>query len=606
MKRLMVFIFMIDANCYAQTPLITNIPNRTTISLNGKWQYVVDPYETGFYDYRMKEKNENDKDAYWRSDVPKNKTDRIEFGYSNKYILNVPGDWNSQYSKFLYYEGTLWYKKSFDFKNPGTGKKVFIYFGAVNYECDVYLNGKKLGAHRGGFTPFNFEIPQSLLKENDNYLVVKVDNKRGVDEVPTLNTDWWNYGGITRDVELVIVPEHFITDYSIHLSKNDSSREEKNIEGWIKFNAPVKENATIEIPELKFKKEVAMDGDSTAFNFELHGLQLWSDLHPKLYNVIFSSGNNSIRDKIGFRSIEVQGDKILLNGKQLFLRGICVHGEISPPGRRAYSKADALHLLKQVKELHGNMARLAHYPHDENMVRTADSLGILLWSEIPVYWTIDFSNEEVLEKAKQQLNEMITRDQNRASVIIWSVGNETPVNQTRTNFMKELVATARKMDNTRLISAALQSHTDKGVIIVDDPLGAYTDIVSVNEYLGWYGGLPSSCRTAKWQFKYNKPLFFSETGAGAMGGYHADSLTIWSEEYQQWYYREQIEMMKRMPESFSGMSPWILNDFRSPRRNNPIYQQGWNIKGIYDRNGNKKKAFYVLKAYYDEMAKKMK
>ena len=596
---------MVHICCYAQSPLITNVYNRTTISLNGKWQYIVDPYETGFYDYRWKERNERDREAYWNSDVPDNKTDRKEHGYTDKNILNVPGDWNSQDTKFLYYEGTVWYKKSFDFKNVAADKKVFLYFGAVNYKCDVYLNGKKLGAHKGGFTPFNFEIPQDLLKEKENFLVVKVDNKRYADEIPTLNTDWWNYGGITRDVQLVLVPQNFIRDYSIQLSKTSLSTKEKKIEGWIKFSAPVNENILLEIPGLKFKKEIAVSGDSAAFNFTLPALELWSYQRPKLYQIILTSKDDKVKDKIGFRTIEVQGSRILLNGKPIFLRGICIHEEIADQGRRAYSKADALQLLKQVKELNANMVRLAHYPHNENMVRMADSLGILVWSEIPVYWTIDFGNAEVLQKAKQQLNEMITRDRNRCSIIIWSVGNETPVTDARTNFMGNLAQTARQMDGYRIISAALETHTDNGIITVDDPLGQYTDMVSVNEYLGWYGGLPNNCRNAQWKIKYDKPLFFSETGAEALGGYHADSLTRWSEEYQEWFYREQVEMMKRMPSNFSGLSPWILNDFRSPRRNNPTYQQGWNNKGLFDHNGKKKKAFYVLKSYYDEMKKKM-
>ena len=244
------------------------------------------------------------------------------------------------------------------------------------------------------------------------------------------------------------------------------------------------------------------------------------------------------------------------------------------------------------------MARLAHYPHNENMTRVADSLGILIWSEIPVYWTINFTDPEVLLKAGAQLKEMIARDHNRASVIIWSVGNETPINEARTNFMKDLIATARELDGSRLVSAALQSHTVNDVNVIDDPLGYYVDIVSINEYIGWYSGLPNSCRTAKWDVKFDKPLFFSETGAEALGGFHGDSLTRWSEEYQEWYYKEQIEMMKRMPDNFVGLSPWILNDFRSPRRNNPVYQEGWNNKGLFDHKGRKKKAFYVLRDYY--------
>jgi len=601
-----LFLVVFSNNGFTQQALLTNIQSRKTVSLNGKWQYIMDPYETGFRNYRWDERGQNDREAYWSSDVPENKTDRKEHGYDDKYSLNVPGDWNSQDAKFLYYEGTVWYKKSFDAQLPIASEKVFIHFGAVNYRADVYLNGKKLGMHLGGFTPFNFEIPPGVLKTNNNFLVVKVDNKRFKDEIPTLNTDWWNYGGITRDVNLITVPGNFIIDYSLQLAKGSAAVKDKTIEGWIKSNSAVSEELTIEIPELKFKKKLNSNSDSTGFNFKLSNLQLWSPETPKLYRVIISSKTDRVEDKIGFRTIEVLGKKILLNGKPVFLRGICIHEEIPQQGRRAYTKPDALQLLGKAKELNCNMVRLAHYPHNENMTRTADSLGILVWSEIPVYWTIEFTNDSVLQKAKLQLNEMITRDHNRASIIIWSVGNETPVNPARTKFMSTLVQTAKQTDGSRLISAALEVHNVNGVQTIDDPLGEFTDIVSVNEYLGWYGGLPSNARTAKWDVKYSKPLFFSETGAEALSGFHGDSLTRWSEEYQEWYYKEQIEMMKRMPDNYVGISPWILNDFRSPRRNNPVYQEGWNNKGLFDHKGNKKKAFYVLRKYYDEMETKYK
>lgn len=604
-KSLSIIVFLsLAVHALSQQNLVANIPSRKTISLNGKWQYIIDPYETGFYDYRWQEKSETDREAYWNSDVPVNKTDRKEHGYSNKYTLNVPGDWNSQAQKFLYYEGTVWYKKSFDFPGQNSTDRVFLYFGAVNYRADVYLNGKKLGMHKGGFTPFNFEIPPGILKAKDNFLVVKVDNKRFKDEIPTLNTDWWNFGGITRDVELVIVPGNFIENYSLQLGKASAKENDKTIEGWIKLNQSrvSNEEVMLEIPELKFRKELIATSDSVGFRFTVAGLQLWSPANPKLYQVVISSKSDIVREKIGFRTIEVRGKQILLNGNPLFLRGICVHEEIPQRMGRAFSKKDALQLLREVKELNANMVRLAHYPHNENMTRMADSLGILVWSEIPVYWTIDFENADVLEKAKAQLNAMITRDRNRASIIIWSVGNETPVNETRTRFMSNLVTTARQLDGTRLVSAALESHEDNNVHIIDDPLGEYVDLVSVNEYLGWYGGLPSDCRNAKWELKYNKPLFFSETGAEALGGFHGDSLTRWSEEYQEWYYKEQMQMMKRMPDNFVGLSPWILNDFRSPRRNNPVYQEGWNNKGLFDHSGKKKKAFYVLRDYYRQVS----
>lgn len=581
----------------AQEPLITNITARKVTSLNGRWQYIMDPYETGFYDYRWRERKESDREAYWNSDVPDNKTDRKEHGYSDKYTLKVPGDWNVQADQFLYYEGTVWYRRSFDYRKQYADGKVYLYFGAVNYKADVYLNGRKLGSHKGGFTPFNLAVPDSLLRATGNFLVVKVDNKRYKDEVPTINTDWWNYGGITRDVWLAELPQTFVLDYSIRLQKNTGNR----IEGWVKLNQPAKDKVIIEIPELKWSRGLTLASDSIAFTDQLSRLQLWSPEQPKLYTVRIRLGNEVITDLIGFRQIDVDGGTILLNGQRIFLRGICLHEEMPNRGRRAYNAADARKLLLQAKSLHANMVRLAHYPHNENMTRMADSLGLLVWSEIPVYWTIDFENPEVLAKAKQQLDEMITRDRNRASIIIWSVGNETPVHPARTAFMKELLLAAKRLDNSRLVSAALETHSVNGITVVDDPLGEYTDIVAVNEYMGWYGGLPSGLRNVQWDIRYKKPFFISETGAEALSGFHADSLTRWSEEYQEWYYQQQVAMFKRLPANFAGISPWILNDFRSPRRNNPVCQQGWNNKGLLDRQGRKKKAFDVLKQYYDEI-----
>lgn len=596
----------------AQIDLITNTEGRKTINLNGTWHYIIDPYETGFFNYRSTERNQKDKEAYWSKPNEENIIDRVEHGYAEPYTIKVPGDWNSQKEVFSFYEGTVWYQREFDVPQMNINERVFIHFSAVNYEAHVYLNGKKLGSHKGGFTPFNFEIPKDLLKKEGNFLVVKVDNKRHKDEIPTTNTDWWNYGGITRDVNLVFTKDTFITHYGLSLNQNQDiklaqSKNKFQIEGSLKLNTKAT-NAIVkvEIPELKIKKDLTINGDEARFSIDTKNIHLWSPDTPKLYEVTFSFNGETIKEKIGFRKIETSGNKILLNGNKLFLRGICVHEEIPEEQRRAYSKKDADQIFKQVKDLKANMVRLAHYPHNEYMLKVADSLGILVWSEIPVYWAIDFGNDSVLQKAKTQLEEMVTRDRNRASLIIWSVGNETPVSPTRTNFMKSLITRAKELDNTRLVSAALEVAYNKDVNTIDDPLGQYTDIVSVNEYLGWYSGLPDDMQTAHWKVAYDKPLFFSETGAEAKGGYHADKRTRWSEEYQEWFFEEQIKMMKRMPENFCGLSPWILNDFRSPRRNHPKYQEGWNRKGLFDDKGNKKKSFYILQNYYNEILESQK
>ncbi|WP_272957425.1 glycoside hydrolase family 2 protein [Zunongwangia profunda] len=611
-KIIVTFLVLCAVTAFAQENLIVNTQNRKQVSLNGTWHYIIDPYETGFYDYRYKEKGEKDAEAYWNNPEPNGKTDRKEHGYNNDYSIQVPGDWNSQDDVFKYYEGTVWYQREFDKPKLDENERIFLYFGAVNYEAHVYLNGKKLGMHKGGFTPFNFEISPGMLKDKGNFLVVKVDNKRYADEVPTLNTDWWNYGGITRDVKLIITPQNFIQQYAIHLKQSQDiekslKRKRFNISGYFKLNTTAaEEKITIEIPEIGFKENVDIRDSEGSFDLEAKKLELWSPENPKLYKVMFTLGEHTLTDKIGFRKVEVSGKDVLLNGKEIFMRGISIHEEIAPEIRRAKNSADADKLFGWAKDLNVNMVRLAHYPHNEYMTRAADSLGLLVWSEIPVYWTIDFKNDEVLEKAKKQLDEMIIRDQNKASVIIWSVGNETPVSEARTKFMKSLVMHAKEKDDTRLISAALEVGYNRGRNYIDDPLGEYTDIVSVNEYLGWYGDLPHAKVKSKWETAYDKPLFFSETGAGAKGGFHADKETRWSEEFQEWYFEETLKMMENMPENFTGLSPWILVDFRSPKRNNPKYQEGWNRKGLIDDKGNKKKAFFTLKKYYEKKEEEYK
>ena len=254
---LIIFITVLPAK--AQEDLLINIDNRNSISLNGTWNYIVDPYETGFYNYRYRERNENDPEAYWNRPVVKERTDRVEHGYEAHYTIDVRGAWNSQDDIFKYYEGTVWYQHEFDFNPIKDDQMVYLYFGAVNYEAHVYLNGRKLGSHKGGFTPFNFQIPRDLLKDKNNFLVVKVDNKRHPQEIPTVNTDWWNFGGITRDVELVIVPQTFIRQYAIHLDENQDiarSKRTKRFDVEAKINLNKKATVTrvaIVIPELKVK-----------------------------------------------------------------------------------------------------------------------------------------------------------------------------------------------------------------------------------------------------------------------------------------------------------------------------------------------------------------
>ena len=389
----------------------------------------------------------------------------VEYDFDKSDKLNVPGDWNTQRKDLFFYEGTVWYKKSFDYKIQ-SNTRVFIYFGAVNYNAIVYLNGEKIGLHTGGFTPFNFEIT-SKVKSGSNFIVVKVDNKRSRDGVPTLNTDWWNYGGITRDVNLVEVPEEFIDDYFIQLDP----KKDETITGWIKLEGVTKsQKVKLIMHEAEIEKTFVTDNSGyCSFSFGKQ-LEYWSPESPKLYDIIIETDKDKIVDQIGFRKIEVDGTNIKLNGKSIFLRGISMHEESPIKGGRAYSIEDAETLLSSAKELGCNFVRLAHYPHNEHMIRMADKMGMLVWSEIPVYWTILWDNPNTYKLASQQLSEMINRDKNRASVIIWSVANETPRGESRLKFLTGLINKARDLDPTRLISAATELTYKDKIITVDDPL----------------------------------------------------------------------------------------------------------------------------------------
>jgi beta-glucuronidase len=595
MKSLVLFVFLlalVPSVRAQQISLIANADGRKTISLDGQWQVIIDPYESGFYDYRYRPSA----NGYFRNAKPKTKSELIEYDFDSSGSLKVPGDWNTQRDQLFFYEGTVWYKKSFNYQRK-QNTRLFVYFGAANYQADVYLNGEKVGQHEGGFTPFNFEIT-NLVRGAGNFLIVKVDNKRRRDAVPTLMTDWWNYGGLTREAKLVETPATFVHDYLVQLQKGSRHR----VNGWVKLAGDkLNQRITVQIPEAGISKTFATDANGLAaidFNADL---KLWSPEDPKLYDVTIEAETDQVREQIGFRSIETRGTEILLNGRPVFLRGVCIHEEAPFRGGRAYSREDALTLLGWAKELGANFVRLAHYPHNEFMIREADRLGIMVWSEIPVYWTILWENPATLENARNQLSEMIARDKNRAAVVIWAVANETPLSDARLSFLRNLVSHARSLDSTRLLSAAMERHyIDATTQMIDDPLGEYLDVLGCNEYVGWYDGLPDKAERLEWKTKYDKPLIMSEFGGDALYGHRGDTLTRWTEEYQESLYQHQLNMLKKIP-FLRGTAPWILTDFRSPRRPLPKIQDYWNRKGLISNRGEKKKAFYVMQRWYREM-----
>jgi len=579
-----------------ELPIIQNVMAYEAMSLNGEWNYIVDVQEEGYYDYRMNPM----RNGFFINAKPKRPEDLIEYDFDKSDVMEIPSDWNTKDQRLFFYEGTVWFKKSFQ-AVPMKDYKTLLYFGAVNYDCHVWVNGKKAGHHVGGFTAFNYDI-SDLLVEGENTVIVKVDNKRHADAVPTLIFDWWNYGGITRDVKLVKVPKVYLEDYSLQLVKSEGV---KNKYRQICFSAKLSQaeighQVLIHIPELQLKQLLTTDaeGQVTAIlRVPAKKLQLWSPENPKLYRVELSLDNSTIGDEIGFRTIETRDKQILLNGKPIFLKGISIHEEKPNGGGRANSAEDARTLLSWAKELGCNFVRLAHYPHNEYMVREAEKMGILVWSEIPCYWTIAWTNPETLANAKGQLRDMIARDHNRANVIIWSIANETPHSAQRDTFLGNLAQYARSLDNTRLISMAMEVTGQSNYVNrLNDNMNEYVDVVSFNQYIGWYRDVNDAPKM-KWEIPYNKPVIISEFGGGARYGLHGEKNQRWTEEFQENLYKENTAMLDKI-EGLSGTTPWILKDFRSPRRVLPGIQDYYNRKGLYSDKGEKKKAFFVLQEWY--------
>jgi beta-glucuronidase len=577
--------------------VLTGADRRPATSLNGDWASIVDPYFSGLFSFHHEEKKDG-----WFLNQKAMPTDTrpVEYDFSKAPKLKVPGDWNTQSPSLFYYEGPIWYERDFTYQ-PKEHTRVFLHIGAANYRSWFWVNGKKVCEHEGGYTSFNCDIT-GVVHDGANFVVAAVDNTRRPDNVPTLETDWWNYGGLTRETSLIVVPDQFIDQYDLHLSHSAAGASNDSvIEGWVHLiGAQPGASVDVEIPELHAKtRAVVGNGDRALIHLSVQGLERWSPESPRLYKVNLRAGQDAIDELMGFRTVETRGTEILLNGKPIFLRGIAIHAEAPYRTGRAYSDKDAEILLGWAKELGCNYVRLAHYPHDETMLRAADRMGLLVWSENPVYWALQFDNPKVLDKAEQQLEEEINTSRNHAAIILWSMANETPATEARTGFITTEAELARKLDPTRLITAALLVRAEGTTKIVDDPLGKALDVIGTNEYIGWYEQKPETADVTEWRIAYQKPMIMSELGGDAKAGLHGGPNDRWTEEYQANIYRHQLGMLNKIPQ-LRGMSPWILMDFRSPNRPLAGIQDGFNRKGLISDQGEKKKAFFVLQGAYTE------
>ena len=624
--------------------LIGWIDSRQILTLNGEWSYIVDPMNNGL------------PESSFFGGFPKNKTQKtgmelIEYNFETAAKIQIPGAWNAGDEKLFFYRGPVWLYKKFN-HSPKKEALTHLYIEGSNFTTKIFLNGSIVGQFEGGYVPFNFDISE-YLKEGENILLVQTDNTLNESSVPTQKTDWWPWGGIVGDVYIVETPRKFIQNAYLQLNPENLSKALFKVEMHHKTSG---QRIKLEIPELQFKAEYKTNSaGAISENIKINP-QLWSPLSPKLYEVKISSEAETISDKIGFRSIQTKGQKIYLNNSEIQFKGIAMHSEpIGIPGP-AFSKEHFQKLLLTAKDLNINFIRAAHYPYTRHLAKVADQLGLMLWEEVPVYWNIDWDNSNTLNIAKNQITRLVQRDQNRASVVVWSVANETPLSSSRMKFLKALLAEIEINDSSRLSTAALLSGSEeqfRSLVLVlalqgaksqwvspkekaifqlildqanipidselsfslsiDDPLGESVDLISYNEYFGWYyvtfftdQMMISEGTLRKLMFEvmpdikisssFDKPIHISEFGAGAKYGNHTNK--IWSEEYQAKLYKHQLEMLSNNPQ-IQGISPWVFKDFRAMLRPLPGIQDFYNRKGLIDESGNKKEAFKVLADFYE-------
>lgn len=574
---------------YEERYLSNSISNQSMVydngrekeSLNGQWNFGIDQYDTCLRARWFEEQYVDDE----------GRTIPVDFSFDEWETIKVPSTWNTQKEKFFYYEGSAVYTRTFSYQNNGE-ERIFIKFGAVNYDAKIFLNREYLGYHKGGSTPFYIEVT-GLLKDSNRILVV-VNNTRKRSHVPNENTDWFNYGGIYRDVELIRLPGTFIKDFIISLvpgSMFSKIKVELEVDGL-----QLDGQAVLTINELGISLPISVNGGKGTAEFAAKP-ELWSPDNPKLYEVTLAYRGDLIRENIGFREIRVEGTDILLNGSKIYLKGISTHEESVPNGK-AVSEEEIIENFKLAKEMNCNYMRLAHYPHTEKAAKLADEMGIMLWEEIPVYWAIEFNNEDTYRDAENQLTELIKRDRNRASVIIWSVGNENADTEARLTFMSSLAMKAKQLDPTRLVSAACMLDHDKHII--DDRLAEFLDIIGANQYYGWYQTNFDNLITLFENSQPDKPVVITEFGADAKAGHRGSADEKGTEDCQLDIYKKQVDVLGKI-QYVKGLSPWILYDFRCPRRLHAITQNYYNTKGLLSEDKSyKKPAFYVMQQFYKD------
>lgn len=554
--------------------------------LNGFWDFAFDSADTG-------------QDSGWGN------------GFVPQERIAVPASWNEQFADTRDNLGPAWYQTQFDMAWGWETERIFLRFNSVSYLADVWLNGIYLGGHESGHLPFTFEITEHIQAEN-NHLVVRVDARPqpnhvppgnmgtneevtfGREAFPDTNYDFFPFAGIQRPVLLCTMPKSAsITDVTVITT----------IEGTTgQVNVQVEHSGgSVHGTLSRGDKTFSADGQNE-LTFIVTDAELWSPDAPNLYRLTVDllSENNVVDSyslNIGIRTVKVTKDKLLLNGQPIVLLGFGRHEDFPVLGKgMSHTVIVKDHAI--MRWIGANSYRTTHYPYSEEQMQLADELGFLVIAETPAVGLYFDEDEAGLaqrdELCQQQIRDLIARDKNHPSVIMWSIANEPhSVEPYATKFFRKHYELAKSLDATRPVTLV----TYKGV---SEESFAFLDVVCLNRYFGWYSQ-PGQIELGATKFeqeldalfaKFGKPILVTEFGVDTLPGHHATPPEMFSEEYQVAFLEAYVEIMMRKP-FVAGQHVWNLADFKTQQAVHRV--NGLNYKGVFTRDRRPKMAAHRLR-----------
>lgn len=547
-------------------------------------------------------------------------------GLENPRPIAVPGSWNEQHPDLYNYLGLAWYVKKTYLPQGWQDQRVFIRVGSACYSAAIYVNGIKSGTHEGGHLPFALEITPHIRWNEENIIAISVENELKPERVPSGNTgtpllpiasfpqttfDFFPYAGIHRPVVLYTVPQIFIDDVTVTTTINGA---DGLIRIRARLNSPVNLNGKAYLEnkvEVLLAELVFLQGLAET-ELDVHDAMFWSDENPYLYDLTLQLPNDHYQLKIGIRTIQVESGRILLNGKPVKLNGFGRHEDFFASGR-------GLNLPLMVKDFNlmrwtgANSYRTSHYPYSEEEMQLADRQGFLIINEIPAV-SLQFEDDALianrLRLCLQQIEELIARDKNHPSVIMWSVANEPilPRSETTPNlegispeqktkdFLNRLIGRARELDPSRPVTFVQMGGTPTSWL-------EQCDVICINRYFGWYvqGGELDKATAAferdldrLWQ-QWLKPVIVTEFGADTVAGLHGLPELMWTEEYQAEMIRSYLAVASQKA-WVAGMQVWNFADFAAAQ--SILRVGGMNLKGVFTRQRTPKMAAYVLREFW--------